>query len=390
MSIINDIDQYIRENVNLFDKDTRRTVMYLKENDQDHLLAALTSKLYDKIVDKVDNIDFGTIPRSRGDITKIENYASLMECIDILRSIITEYKEDTAPIDVVSTAVENVKSRTKSFMKAYTLNVELPIVLYNTIVLAIVSSVSFLIQSCIEYIKDPGAESFAIALDKVAYNRTQHNLLFENLSAFNSACSKGDVDVAIEDVIRNNRKMSAEASIEDPNDPTNITISIKTNSDDVTANDAYMDDSEVLHDDDGVVREFDMSDLPYAPIGVLGRGLLAIAKLILPILQNLVYYFYQSRQNISDYLSIQSELIQMNAYKLQYNNDIDAKKRKSIYSKQMKIADRLRKLSNVFNIDYNKTSKAVTAMIDQDKKKYTADELNLPAPPADNGQSSLF
>ena len=40
------------------------------------------------IVAKVSDIDFGTIPRSRGDITKIENYSQLMECIDILRGVI--------------------------------------------------------------------------------------------------------------------------------------------------------------------------------------------------------------------------------------------------------------------------------------------------------------
>ena len=58
-------------------------------------------KFLPKIVEKVDDIDFGTIPRSRGDITKIENYTSLMECIDILRNIIVEYKENTLPIDTV-------------------------------------------------------------------------------------------------------------------------------------------------------------------------------------------------------------------------------------------------------------------------------------------------
>ena len=135
MAVINEFDEIVREHMNLMDRTTRKTIISLDEADQNQLLAALTSKLYDKIVEKVDDIDFGTIPRSRGDITKIENYTSLMECIDILRNIIVEYKENTLPIDTVSSAVENLKQRKALFMKAYALNVEMPIILYNTIAL---------------------------------------------------------------------------------------------------------------------------------------------------------------------------------------------------------------------------------------------------------------
>ena len=37
---------------------------------------------YDKIVAKVDKIDFGTIPRSRGDITKIEDAKNCKGCLN--------------------------------------------------------------------------------------------------------------------------------------------------------------------------------------------------------------------------------------------------------------------------------------------------------------------
>ena len=80
--VYKDFNALMHEHMDLSDRNTRRTILSLDESEQDQLVAALTSKLYDKIVEKVDSIDFGTIPRSRGDITKIENYASLMECID--------------------------------------------------------------------------------------------------------------------------------------------------------------------------------------------------------------------------------------------------------------------------------------------------------------------
>ena len=81
-------DQIIREHFDLSDKYTRKYITSLKEDaQQDQLLAALSSALYDKIVQKVDDIDFGSIPLSRGDITKVEGFASTEECLNIIRRL---------------------------------------------------------------------------------------------------------------------------------------------------------------------------------------------------------------------------------------------------------------------------------------------------------------
>lgn len=471
MQFLDEYNKIIREYFDLKDRDTRKTIISLEESaEQNQLLAALTSKLYDKIVEKVDDIDFGTLPRSRGDITKIENYSNLMECIDIMRGIVVEYKEDTYPVDVVSSAVENVKSRKGTFTKAYALNVEMPIVLYNTVVLAIVASVSFLISGCIEYVKDPGAETFTIALDRVGYNKTAHNLLFENLANFNEACKKGDIDVAIEDVMRNNRRIGESAdeaidfggtpvvfvsntdteevpaavtsptddapgaeiaTVEVEDEPEKIEIEYSDDEEepacdeppcevppcdvpecepdapgcipaygtvcageedaavgpfhpdvpaDAFEHDAINDDAEEVHEDK-VDKINAHRDLPKIPgISLASKALIAIAKVIVPALQNLVYYFYQTKQDVSDYFAIQAELVQMNAYKVQYNTDIDAAKRKDIYTKQTKIADRLKKMSNKLSITYGKSSKAASDMIKSEKKKIKTSDLGVAAP----------
>lgn len=410
--VYKDFNNLMREFMDLSDRNTRRTIISLDEAEQDQLVAALTSKLYDKIVEKVDTIDFGTIPRSRGDITKVENYTSLMECIQIIRDIVVEYREKTDPVDIVISAIENIKQRTAIFTKSYALNVEMPIILYNTIVLSIVSSVSFLITTCIEYIKDPGAESFKIALDKVAYNRSAQSLLFDNLNLFNSSCAKGDIDVALNDVIRNNRRVSSECG-DMTADGKKITMTITLHTD-PTNTDLALDNCEnevdVVHDDEGedLETEFDDNDLEddveesaflkedimgYSntmPVGFIGRALMTIAKLIIPLLQSLVYYFYQSKQNVSDYFAIQSELIQMNAYKVQYNTGIPDADRKSIYNKQMKIADRLKKISNVFSVDYNRASKSSVDLAKSEKRKFKTEDLGYETPVNTGDQSSLF
>ena len=66
--------------------------------------------------------------------------------------MLKEYKQSLEPTQIVKSAIENIKSRTERWQKAYTLNLEFPIVMYNTIVLSIVSSISFLIAIYINFI----------------------------------------------------------------------------------------------------------------------------------------------------------------------------------------------------------------------------------------------
>ena len=133
---------------------TRNILFSVNEADQNTIMVSLANKLYSHIVDKVDNIDFGTIPLSKGDITKIERYDQLTDCIAIIAQILEQYHQDTKPIETVATALQNVIDRTDMFTKAYRFNIEMPIVAYNTIVLSIVSSVSYMISGCIEFVKN--------------------------------------------------------------------------------------------------------------------------------------------------------------------------------------------------------------------------------------------
>lgn len=195
-------DQIIRENFNLSDTRTRKYIVALEDAGQEQLLAALSSALYDKIVSKVDDIDFGTIPLSRGDITKVEGFAGTEECLNIIRRLVIEYKQDTSIVDVVITAIQNIKDRKPTFIKAYALNVELPMVIYNTMVLSIERSTSLMIATCMEYVKDPASESPKAALDKVAYQKTMDDLLFKQLISFNNMCTKGTLDKTLDACIK--------------------------------------------------------------------------------------------------------------------------------------------------------------------------------------------
>ena len=78
-----EFNNIIIEHFDLSDKETFSYLRSIEEADQNKVLLALTSKLYDHLVEKVDDIDFGDIPKSRGDITKLPNYAKVVDCIGI-------------------------------------------------------------------------------------------------------------------------------------------------------------------------------------------------------------------------------------------------------------------------------------------------------------------
>ena len=231
-----EFDQIMREHFDLSDKYTRRYIASLSEDaQQDQLLAALSSALYNKVVEKVDDIDFGTIPLSRGDITKVQGFSSTEECLNIIRRLVIEYKQNPAVVDVVISAVNNIKERKALFIKGYTLNVELPMLLYNTMVLAVERSTSLMIATCIEYVKDTTGNDFKMALDKAAYNRTMDDLLFKQLIDFNNMCHKGQLDKTLEAVMKNPVRVKEEVENmygsvraideEDPTSPEMPTIS---------------------------------------------------------------------------------------------------------------------------------------------------------------------
>lgn len=325
---------FILEHFDLMDDETR---VALDEADgKNQMILSLTSRLYDKIVEKVDQIDYGTIPNSKGDITKVDNYNEMLECIEIMKGILDEYHEDKEPLDTISTAIDNIKSRTKTFEKAYALNVELPIVLYNTMVLAVVGSISFLIATCIEFIKQPGDDSFAISLDKAAYYKEKENLLLNNLRRFNKSCQKGEIDAALDTVFAMNAKNLA-------------------------------------------------GSVSLASVG--GIALIGLCFCIVPMLQELVYFYYHMRQSVSDYFAIQAELLDMNYNNVQYRTDISAADKKMIVSKQKKISDGFKKTSQFFAVKAKSANKDTSNSI-KTTEKYTKAALDSPMDRDDS--DSLF
>lgn len=465
MAILNDYQQLIREHFDISDAKTRKTIVALEDAEQTQLLAALSSALYDKIMEKVDDIDFGTIPRSRGDITKVEGFENTMECLNIIRRMVMEYRENPEIVNTVLTAVENIRSRKTLFMKSYAMNASFPIMLYNLIVLSIEQSVSFLIATCIQYIKDPASQSLNAALDKVAYNNTKDNLLYQQLYDFNKACSQKDFDDTLYNMLKNAKFNESFGEFEDTGAGVNsIVINVGKTSIGTKPEKSYEEKEGCEKDKseaptpvcpeyrnapydcepeekpslmnvgfDDFEEEPERMPQDYEPQAINGSGeipmeeplkegigkvawgfakdafneldptgkaltigasaivLSAIAlksirfilKSLIPIIRNCTYFLISSKVKLSDALAVQAQLIEANAYKLQYstNSDLDDEKKTKVVEKQLKIAEKLKKWSNTFAIDSNKAKKEANKLVQDDSKQKKIDDLKDKLPP---------
>jgi hypothetical protein len=318
---------------------TRSILLSVNEADQNVVMTSLANKLYGHITDKVDEIDFGTIPNSRGDITKIDNFDKLLDCINIISDILQQYHQDTTPVETVNLAVQNMIDRTDMFEKAYKLNVEMPIIIYNTITLSIVSSVSYLISSCIEFIKLPEDRGFDIAMDKVGAAKAKEAILFDDLRKFNKMCADGSFDKAMDYVIKQNANNFAGASF------------------------AFGASSVVV--------------------------IVGILLSIIPIIRELIFFFYYARAKVSDYFDAQSSLLLINSYNIENNLTQDAKRKKQIANDQRKVADVFKKISNVLKVNLKTGEKKAADETNKlDKQKFKHDEVLDSIP--DSSNSVLF
>lgn len=317
-------DQYnalVKEHFDITDRETRKVLVTIDEADQNQVMGNLAAKLYDAIVKKVTDIDFGQIPASKGDITKIPNYLDMVSCLTTIRDMMIESKQSTGSADIIFLAIENMKKYQKIWEKGYFLENEMTIVFYNTIALSIVSAISLLTSATIEFIKNPQSDVIDIELAKVANHKTKDNLLFKNLDKFNKACRKGDIEKVFNEVLKAQRQLK-----------------------------------------EGTIIKESISAILFTGAMVLG-----LLTTVIPILHQLTNALYCLRQNVAEYLAGEADVIRLNAEKVQYNRAKTPEQKKKIIARQHKIADHFKKWANKLMIKANKADAEAQRQIKEDR-----------------------
>lgn len=343
----------MNEFFDITDRETRKVLLAVNEADQNKVLVSLTSKLYDNVVDRIDDIDFGEIERTKGDIEKLPNFETLHECLNNMARLLIEFKQDTKPVDTIAESVANIIESKPIWTKAYAINAELPMITYNTITLAIIEATSYMVSMCVEFVKSPSQDTIQVMIDKSALTKSKGHMLFKNLESFNEAYNKGQVTKAMEGVI------------------------------------AEVASKKSIAVDKKAFLGFYMGGAA-AVASVI--GLAGLLFCIIPIIRELIFLFFYYRVRISEFFDVQADLLQVNAYNVQNNRlDLTAQERKNISNKQMKVADDFRKISKKIAVDGAQAEKSASKDIKyEDSKKYKAEEIMDELPDSAASSSSLF
>lgn len=357
-----------------------RTLMNLNEEQQDRVLANLATKLYDHIVNEITDIDFGDIPTSKGDITRIPNYLDMVDCINIIHDICVRFKQPTTATDTLFKAIQNLKDTKEIWRKSFDIKAGLGMNTYNTLALGIVCSVSLLISSAIEFIKNQEGD-FEFLINKVGMQKSLDSVLFKSLKEFNDGCADGTFMKAI--IIANNSKVNiSEAEVVSFDEAAMIDTLVRSSKEFINSFGANW-----MKNGFDKAKEFagDISQGANAVGTVSGivagiGGLAVIVAVLLPAIRNAVHWFFSSKQKLSDYFAIQASLLEINANNVKYMNSKSSAEKEKISKNQMKWVSRFREISNKLSVNMNKAEKTAKNKLEEESnQKLTMSDVEKPS-----------
>ncbi len=313
---VNPIIQILIENTSTFID--RNKVYGLTEADLATVNNTMISNLYKSALEKA-HIDFEDIPNSAGDITRYIGYKPMMNTLSLLKEIATKSNTKIGDLEIVEKAISNITAYREAFQKGFKLEKEFIILQYNILVSACVESISTIISSYVDYIKRPDKIEFTI----IKNNKQSGWLCVENLSKFNACVNSGDFSKVINGVI-NSGKQS------------------------------------VIGVDDIIV-----------PSIIIGGVLLLV-----PVMRELIFYFYYSRMKISDYLKQQAAFVELNKNSANILS-LPANKKSAIIKKQSEVIKHLLTIADKIKVNHTITENKSMNEIHRENKGWSINTIPI-------------
>ena len=325
------------EYMDMDDRKTRNTLCTIDEADQTNVVLTLTQKLYNTIVNKNLDIDFGTIPESKGDITAVDQYPTIIKTVKLIEDLLKHYKQPYTTIDEVSKAIDYLELNKDLFRRGFAMKSSIIEITYNTAVLNIIGTLSYMVTTMVHFISQPGKIGYEIMLDKHGIARTKESLVYSNLTSMNNAFKTGEIKAAFTPIIRNKARGFAGIGL--------------------------------------------------GTIAMAGAGA-AVLLNILPILRELTYFYYAADTRISQYFDLQADLLEMNAQAIRAGEVNSLEDKKIVAQRQEAIARRFRKVADFFEVNGRTAEKDSTKEMKKDNVKYKVNDVVDSQP--DSAGESLF
>ena len=296
----------------------------LTEAEQAVVNDRMVGNLYQSALKKK-NINFDNIPSSKGDIQKVDGYENMVGTLNVLKGLCKKFGMVINEIDIVEDAINHIRIQKPIFEKGFKLNVDFLQTHYNALVYACIEGTSLILSSYVDYVKTVNSIEFQLRKGKGVYG----NVCIDSLDKFNKSIKDGSF-------------VRLASGLLDKGQENFLGTATKV----ISAARAHK---------------------KHIAIAMLAAN-------IIPITRELIYYFYESRMNASEYLQQQKEFLEMNKFKLESTN-MDAQKRNKILDKQQKSIIKLQQLSDKIKVNNQLANKNAMGNIKQDNKQWNVSNV---------------
>ena len=160
----------------------------------DNSIRKKMEKIFLKIEEKTINIDFSSIDKSKGDITKYNEYNNIVKVLDFYKSLSKNNFTKDREYNILITLVENIKKYKNEFNIGYKLDNSLVKLLYRSSVLYVEQGISLLISSGLEIINIDDENK----IPELIYNKNDESIkysrnFFNHIDNFNKNCTNGNI-----------------------------------------------------------------------------------------------------------------------------------------------------------------------------------------------------
>ena len=323
----------------------------LSEDKKEMFTKNIVASIVTSIENKAYQLDNREIENSKGDITKLENYRYIIDSLNLLNNMQVSMEDKIPFLDIVNEAHKVILKQTDNFEKGYKTGKDIIKLLYSQVVISLIYSLSFIISSSLDYIKDPQG-NYEVS---IRYNLTKQNnyptISIECLNKFNLMDKNGELNHFF----------------------------VKVFTDKNLQESAFTDGMELIQTAYGILM---------GGFDAVGRAIFIIARLIpsIPDLLRLgVSMSYYTRVNISDYLKLQAYYVEMNTTRLK---NLD-KPNKQLIKRQEKIMKELLNLSDKIGIDQKMSSKKAKVQIEKENKNISKTIKEIPSKTAENSSTGI-
>lgn len=278
------------------DKEELREAAAILEDTESPVSKKFHEKLYKAVIDKK-HIDWDDIPNTKGDFSKYKGYSPMMQTLGVLMDLAGEQSSTMLgkSVEIVQDAAKNLVKLGAHYSRGFDKKNEYVMMEYNTIAATCIEATTSLLHEFVDYMRIPSKSLVDI---RVVNTKFRPNLFYiEQLKKYNRVVETEEYSKYLRSMI------------------------------------------------DGEKDEFTM----YTALGVATVGF--IAKISVPIIRELVYQLYNTRQKLSEHCTLQATFLEMNKARLEADSIMNPTKKAKVIKKQEAARERFMRLADKLRLD---------------------------------------